>query len=173
MMICWICKSEVIDDILLYFQRYYGDILLEIHQVIVVHVNDLNMWSVRDIEIPTGEINAIEGIQIVPGFKCIAGSECQKLCNTSRSIEIYCRSIYDWNIMKDNMTILIYWYISKIMNFTININNFPSSQYQIFPGQNNIDKVCNLRPTGWFNFGHVDDGKATWWGLSSWAILNQ
>ena len=42
-MICQICKIEIINDILLYFQKYHRDILLKIYQVIDVHVNDLNI----------------------------------------------------------------------------------------------------------------------------------
>jgi Orsellinic acid/F9775 biosynthesis cluster protein D len=98
----------VTDDVLLHFQRYHGDILLKIRQAIMMHVNGLNVRPVRDVEIPIGEINAIEGIQIVSGFKCIAGSGCQKLCGTSRSIKVHCRNAHDWNIMKDNTIILIY-----------------------------------------------------------------
>lgn len=106
--ICRICKTAVTDDVLLHFQRYHGDILLEIRQAIAAHVNGLNVRSVRDVEIPTGEINAIEGIQIVPGFKCIAGSGCQKLCGTARSIEEHCRGAHDWNTTKGNANSRIY-----------------------------------------------------------------
>jgi hypothetical protein len=106
--ICQICKTGITDDVLLHFQRYHGDILLEIRQAIGAHVNGLNVRSVRDVEIPTGEINAIEGIKIVPGFKCIAESECQKTCGTARSIEKHCRNAHDWNTAKGNANTLIY-----------------------------------------------------------------
>ena len=73
-----------------------------------MYINGLNVRPVRDVEIPTEEINAIEGIQIVPGFKCITGSECQKLYNTPQLIKVYYRSAYNWNTTKDNITTFIY-----------------------------------------------------------------
>jgi len=171
-MICQIYKIKIINNILLHFQRYHRDILLKICQAINAHINDLNIWFVKDIKILIEEINMIKEIKIVSEFKYITKFEYQKMYNITHSIEKYCRNIHDWNIMKDNMNILIYWHISKIINVIININDFSSSLYQIFRSQNNINEFYNLQSTRSFNFRYIDSIKIIQWELSYWETLN-
>ena len=66
----------------------------------IVYINDLNMWSVKNVKILIEEINMIKEIKIISGFKCIIESEYQKICNISHSIEKHCRNTHNWNIVK-------------------------------------------------------------------------
>ena len=95
MMICQIYKIKIIDNILLYFQRYYKDILLKIYQVIDIYINDLNIRFVKDIKILIEEINMIEEIKIVLEFKYIIKSEYQKMYNIIHLIKKYYKNIHD------------------------------------------------------------------------------
>jgi predicted metal-binding protein len=47
----------------------------------------------EDIEVPSEEIAAIEGLDVIDGFKC---GECEGLYGTMRSIQNHCRDRHDW-----------------------------------------------------------------------------
>ena len=104
----------------------------------------------------------IKEIKIVSEFKYIAEFKYQKIYDIIHSIEKYYKNIHDWNIIKDNMNILIYWYIKIEINFIININNLSQIKYQIFLNQNNNNQFYNLQSIQLFNFEYIDNINIIW-----------
>ena len=79
-MICQIYKTNIINEIQLHFQRnHIFDISLKIYQKIIVYIEELIIWFIQNISIPSNEIEAIEGIKVIQDFKYITEFEYQKL----------------------------------------------------------------------------------------------
>ena len=60
------------------------------------------------MSIPSNEIEAIEGIKVIQGFKYTAEFGCHKLQDTADSMEKHCRMVHDWNSSKDDVNVIIY-----------------------------------------------------------------
>jgi len=106
--ICRGCEVGITDDVFLHFQRYHQVIPLESRKAIVVHTNGLIVQPIKDVKIPIQEMNAIEGIKLHPGFKCIAKPGCQEVCGTESSMKTHCRAIHNWNTSKGTLYDLLY-----------------------------------------------------------------
>ena len=106
-LICRICKIGITGIHRHFARNHQSQISLKIRKEIDEYVKDLILRSVKHISNPMQEIEAIEGIEITEGFKCIAESGCRKVFGTEDSIESHCRNIHDWNTAKGNTSCLI------------------------------------------------------------------
>ena len=117
----------------MHFQRnYIFNISLKIYQKIIIYIEELIIWFIQNISISSNKIEVIERIKVIQDFKYIIGFKCHKLEDISDSMKKYYKIIHDWNNSKDDMNIIIYWYINNLMRFIIHINNLHSIQCQIF-----------------------------------------
>ena len=94
-LICRICKAAV-TGVHRHFARTHQEIPLEDRQEIDEYVEGLTLRSVEQVSIPTREIEAIEGIEIVPGFRCTAELECQEVSGSERMMKSHSRKFHDW-----------------------------------------------------------------------------
>ena len=99
-------------------------------------MNMLKTWyceSVEEVFTPTQEIKAIEGIEIIPGFK-YSEPGCQEVCDKENMMKSYSRRFHDWNTSKDNEYILslINIIVKKWMSQSVQMI-FPYPNIKYFP----------------------------------------
>jgi hypothetical protein len=100
-LICRICKAAV-TGVHRHFARTHQEISLEDRQEIDEYVEGLILRPVEQVSIPTREIEAIEGIEIVHGFRCTAELECREVSGSERMMESHSRNFHDWTTSKGN-----------------------------------------------------------------------
>jgi hypothetical protein len=106
-LICRICKTDITGIHRHFARNHQSQISLKIRKEIDEYIKNLNLQSIEYISNPIQEIEAIEGIEITEGFKCITESRCRKVFDIENSIESHCRNIHNWNTAKDNTYYLI------------------------------------------------------------------
>jgi len=104
-LICRVCKAGVIGVHRHFARTHQIDISFEDRQEIDEYAKGLTLRIVEEVSTPTQEIKAIEGIEIIPGFKC-SEPGCQEVCGKESTMESHSRRFHDWNTSKDNEYIL-------------------------------------------------------------------
>ena len=94
--ICVSCEKGLADDAWQHFKRKHKDISLATRRIIVHQVQNLPRLPVEKVRNPMEEADAIEGIEIIPGFKCIANETCNEVCGKLGSIQEHCRDKHGW-----------------------------------------------------------------------------
>ena len=100
-LICRICKAGVTGVHRHFARTHQVEISLEDRQEIDEYVKDLTLRSVERVFTPTREIKAIEGIEIIPGFKYTEPGY-HEVCGKESMMEGHSRNMHDWNTSKDN-----------------------------------------------------------------------
>ena len=127
------CQRGLPDNIPRHFTRHHGEIPLKERKEIKRDIKGLKRCSIKEVSIPTKEVDAIEGIEIIDGFKCIANDACQELYGTLDSMIGHCRDQHEWIVQKRNIfhlntdCIAIEWVSQKIQTIFAepNVKYFP------------------------------------------------
>ena len=132
--ICVPCKKGLPDDTRQHFQRNHKDISLATRRIIIEQVENLPRLPAENVESPLEEMDAIEGIEIIPGFKCIADDMCNEVSGKLSSIQAHCRDKHGWNkklrkifIFRSTHHIACQWISQKIQTIFAepNVKYFP------------------------------------------------
>jgi hypothetical protein len=132
--ICVPCEKGLPDDAWQYFKRNHKDISLEMRRIIIEQVQNLPHLLIENVWCPMEEVDAIEGIEIIPGFKCIANDTCNELCGKLSSIQGHCHDKHGWNkklcktfIFRSTHYIACQWVSQKIQTIFAepNVKYFP------------------------------------------------
>ena len=81
------CQKGLPDDIPRHFSRNHGEISFKDRREIRKAVKGMRRCSIKEVYIPTEEVEPIEGIEILPGFKCVADEKCKEVTGTEGSME--------------------------------------------------------------------------------------
>src|SRR5215471_2153656 len=74
--VCIHCQRGLPDNIPRHFSSQHGEIPLKERKEIKQIIKSLKRRPIKEVPIPTKEVDAIEGIEIIDGFKCIADDAC-------------------------------------------------------------------------------------------------
>jgi hypothetical protein len=132
--ICVPCEKGLPDDTWQHFKRNHRDISLATRRIIVEQVQNLPRLPAENVQSPLEEVDAIEGIEIIPGFKCIANETCNEVCGKLGSIQEHCRDKHGWSKKRrktptDFKKYLLY---SNSMDSTEGPNNIRGAKRQVF-----------------------------------------
>ena len=101
--ICIHCQRGLPDNIPRHFSSQHGEIPLKERKEIKQIIKSLKRCPIKQVPIPTKEVDAIEGIEIIDGFKCIADDACQELYGTIDSMIGHCHDKHEWIVQKCNI----------------------------------------------------------------------
>ena len=107
-LICRTCRHGLAaKGVSRHFQWRRKLIPIEVRKRIVEFAARLDLKEAEEVKVPTGEVPAIEGLNVVKGFEC---EECHVLYGRVRSMEDHCRTRHGWQKSKgiyDGLTILL------------------------------------------------------------------
>ena len=97
-LICRACRHGLVaTGVKKHFQRHHKCIPIEVRKRIVEFVAELDAKKPEEVEVPTVEVAAIEGLDVVKGFEC---EECHVLYGRVRSMEEHCKTRHGWQRSK-------------------------------------------------------------------------
>jgi hypothetical protein len=93
-LICRTCQHGMTGKgVARHFQRHHKSIPYDIRKQLVSFASGLLMPNSDEIILPSGEIQAIDGLEVVEGFAC---QGCVGLYGTLESIRQHCRKKHGW-----------------------------------------------------------------------------
>ena len=98
MLICQTCRHGLVaTGVQRHFQRCHKCISIEVRKQIVEFAAQLDIKNPEEVEVPTVELVAIEGLDIIKGLECEA---CNALYGRVQSMEHHCRTRHGWQKSK-------------------------------------------------------------------------
>jgi Orsellinic acid/F9775 biosynthesis cluster protein D len=82
-----------------HYRRCHKELPLKIRNKIIEWCDMLVARPLKDVQIPTREVDAIDGLKVFDGFMC---ETCGALCGTPLSIRYHCRTSHDWTVSKSD-----------------------------------------------------------------------
>lgn len=107
--ICIACQRGLPDNVPVHFMRNHKEIDLSERKEIAKYVNDLIRRPVKEVlfSISKEEVDPIDGIEILDGFKCIADETCQEVDGTPESMRKHCNQAHGWDATQRKILVLI------------------------------------------------------------------
>jgi Orsellinic acid/F9775 biosynthesis cluster protein D len=82
-----------------HFQRVHKALPFRVRKRIVEWCDGLIVRRLEDVQTPTTEVDAIDGLKVTDGFIC---GTCDAVCGTPLSIRKHCRIEHNWTLSKSD-----------------------------------------------------------------------
>jgi hypothetical protein len=98
--ICRQCQYGITKDgVRLHFERHHQAIALKRRRELENYAKEFDVCEAKDVNSPSKEIKAIEGLKIHEGFVCRFNG-CNHSCVKLKSIQKHCQIKHDWTASK-------------------------------------------------------------------------